>query len=108
VEDVSLGEGLAGHEEGRRRAELLEDGQRELGLAAQPVVEGDGAGALGQRRLAGRGGDELVARDELPRAPEQRELRPQAVGRDREDRARLPRRVGREVVVTDGEEYEIR
>jgi hypothetical protein len=105
VEGSVLRERLAGNEEDGRHAELLQDGQRELGLAAEAVVEGDGAGPLGERRVAGRGRDELVTGDELPRAAEEFELRPQAVRRDREDRARLARRLCRDVVVTDGEEY---
>jgi hypothetical protein len=108
VEGPPLRERLARDEEDRRHAEILENGQRELALAAEAVVEGDGAGPLGERRLAGRGCDELVAGDELPRAAEELELRTQAVRGDGEDRARLARRLCRDVVVTDGEEYEAR
>ena len=102
-ERAALRQRLAGNEEDRGDAELLEDGQRQLELAAQPVVEGHDAGALREGSLPGHGRDELVARDELVRPPEQLELRRERPRRDREDRAALPL-FGGHVVVADREQ----
>jgi hypothetical protein len=108
VKRPPLRERRAGDEEDRRHAEPVEHRNGELGLAAEAVVEGDDARALRQRDLARDRCEQLVARDEFVRAANQLELRGESVDRDREDRARLGRRLGRDVVVTDGEEDEAR
>jgi hypothetical protein len=108
VEHALLGERLPGDEEDRRDPELVEDGQRQVDLAAQAVVEGDDARALRERMLARDRREQVVARDELPRAAEQLELCAERADRDGEDRPWASRRLGGDVVVTDREEDEAR
>jgi len=104
VEPLLLGDRLPGDEEDRRHAEPLEHRNRELELAAEPVVEGDDAGALGQRGFSGDRCEQVVPRHELERAADQLELGGEPGGRHGKDRPRLGRRLGRDIVVADREE----
>ncbi|MDX6488115.1 MAG: hypothetical protein QOK13_730, partial [Gaiellaceae bacterium] len=94
AERARFSQGLSGNEEDRGDPEPVEHRHGELGLAAEPVVEGDDAAQLGQGAFTGDGAEQVVARDELVRPPEQLELRGQAVDRDGKDGARLLRRPG--------------
>ena len=106
LEHVALGNRPPRDEEDRRRAQPLQDRQRELVLAAETIVEGEDTGSVGENTFAVDRSDELVPADELMALGECGDLRCELRGRHREDGARLLGLVLGDVVVADGQQHQ--